>query len=75
MQRELRVITLQGAIEKSTILLLQYWNNECLDSTIIILYFGGSYNIFADCTTKFVNPLECRYMKYLIRDFIAFTQN
>ena len=28
MQRGLRVITLQGAIEKSPILLLQYWKNE-----------------------------------------------
>jgi hypothetical protein len=50
MQRGLRVITLQGAIEKSQILLLQYWNNEWLDGTIIISYFGGSNNIFADCT-------------------------
>ena len=40
MQRGLlRVITLQGAIEK----------NECLDGTIIISYFGGSNNIIADC--------------------------
>ena len=39
MQRGLRVITLQGEIEKS----------EWLDSTIIISYFGGSNNIFADC--------------------------
>ena len=35
MQKELRVITLQAAIEKSPILLS---------------YFGGSNNIFADCT-------------------------
>ena len=28
MQRGLRVITLQGAIEKSPILLSQYWKNE-----------------------------------------------
>ena len=33
MQKGLRVITLQGAIEKSPILLSQYWNNE---------YVGGS---------------------------------
>ena len=39
MQRGLRVITLQGAIEKF----------EWLDSTIIISYFGGRNNIFADC--------------------------
>ena len=38
MQRELRVITLQGAIEK----------NEWLEGTIIILYFGSSKNIFTD---------------------------
>ena len=36
MQRGLRVITLQGAIEKF----------EWLDETIIISYFGGSNNIF-----------------------------
>ena len=44
MQRGLRMITLQGAKEK----------NEWLDGTIIISYFGGSNNIFADCnlTTK-----------------------
>ena len=48
MQRGLRVITLQGAIEKSPILLSQYWKFE-LDGTIIISYFGGSNNIFASC--------------------------
>ena len=51
-QRGLRVITLQGAIEKSLILLMQYWKFEWLDGTIIILYLGGSNNIFADCTYK-----------------------
>ena len=50
MQRGLRVISLQGAIEKSPILLSQYWKNELLDGTIIISYFGGSNNIFTDCT-------------------------
>ena len=49
MQRGLRVVTLQGATEKSLILLSQYWKFEGLDSTIIISYFGGSNNIFADC--------------------------
>ena len=49
MQKGLRVITLQGAIEKSPILLSQYWKNELLDGTIIISYFGCSNNIFADC--------------------------
>ena len=49
MQRGLIVITLQGTIEKSTILLSQYWKFEWLDGTIIISYFGGSNNIFADC--------------------------
>ena len=48
MQRGLRVITLQGAIKKSQILLSQYWKNEWLDGSIIISYFGGSNNIFAD---------------------------
>ena len=34
------MITLHGAIDK----------NEWLDGNIIISYFGGSNNIFADCT-------------------------
>ena len=54
MQRGLRVITLQGAKEKSPILLSQYWKSEWLDGNIIISYFGGSNNIFADCTREFV---------------------
>ena len=49
MQKRLRGITLQGAIEKSPILLSQYWKNEWLDGNIIISYFGGSNNIFVDC--------------------------
>ena len=49
MQRGLRVITLQGAIQKSPILISQYSKNEWLDDgTTIISYFGGSNNIFAD---------------------------
>ena len=46
MQRGLRVITLQGAIDKSPIFLSQYWKNELLDGTIIISYFSGSNNIY-----------------------------
>ena len=49
MQRGFRVITLQGAIEESPILLSQYWKIEWLDGTLIISYFGGSNYIFADC--------------------------
>ena len=49
-QKGLRVITLQEAIKKSQILLSQYWKNEWLDGTIVISYFGGSNNIFADCS-------------------------
>ena len=49
MQRGLEVITLQGAIERSLILLSQYWKNERFDGTIIISYFGGSNDIFANC--------------------------
>ena len=41
------MITLQGAIEKSPI--SQYWKNYWLDSNMIISYFGGSNNIFANC--------------------------
>ena len=54
MQKGLRVITLQGAIEKSLILLSQYWKNEGLDGTIIISYFGGRNNIFADCIKNLI---------------------
>ena len=42
MQRGLRVITLEGAIEKNPILLSQYWKFEWLDGNIIISYFGIS---------------------------------
>ena len=52
MQKGIRVITILGAIEKSPILLSQYWKNELLDGNIIISYFGGSNNIFADCTSS-----------------------
>ena len=52
MQIGLRVITLQGAIEKSPILLSQYWKNELLHGNIFISYFYGSNNIFADCTIE-----------------------
>ena len=45
-----RMITIKGAIEKSPILLLQYWKNKEFHSIIIILYFGGTNNIFADYT-------------------------
>ena len=51
MQEGLKLISLQGSIEKSPILLSQYWKNELLDGSIIITYFGGSNNIFADCTS------------------------
>ena len=54
MQRVLRVITLQGAIEK----------NEWLDSTINISYFGGSNNIFDDCTTWSIKSFDI--LNYLI---------
>ena len=53
MQKGLRVITLQGAIEKSLILPSQYWKFEWLDGTIIISFFGGSNDIFADCISYF----------------------
>ena len=49
MQKGIKFITLQGAIEKSPILLSQYWKNKWLDGNIIISYFDGSNNIFADC--------------------------
>ena len=49
MQRELKVITLQGAIEKIPILLSQYQKFEWLDGNIIISYFGGSNNKNVSC--------------------------
>ena len=51
-QTILEATTLQGAIENNPILLTQYWKIECLDSTTIILYFGGTNNIFTDCTAE-----------------------
>ena len=41
MQRGVRVIPLQGAIEKSPILLSQYGKLDWLDGSIIISYFDG----------------------------------
>ena len=42
------MITLQGAIEKSPILLSQYRKNEWLNGNKTISHFDGSNNIFAD---------------------------
>ena len=55
MQKGLKLISLQGAIEKSPILM----NNwiEWLDGNIIISYFGGSNNIFAEC----ISGLDYKY--------------
>ena len=50
MQKGLRVIILQGAIEKSSLLLSLYWKFEWLDGTIIISNFSVSNKIFVDCT-------------------------
>ena len=45
-QRRLRVMSLQGAIEKSPILLLQYWKIDLFDRVPKInLHFGGTNNI------------------------------
>jgi hypothetical protein len=62
--------TLQGAIEKSPILLSQYWKNEWMNGNIIISYFGGSNNICADCRSKtsFIPSL-------FIREYIFFYFN
>ena len=57
LQSGLRVKTLQGAIEKSPILLLQYWKFESLDGTPIISYFDGSNKIFADCILIIPGPI------------------
>ena len=63
MQRGSRVITLQGAIEKSPIFLSQYWKNEWLDGTKIISYFGGCNNIFADLMLAAICCQYCRLMQ------------
>ena len=55
MQRGLWVITLQGATEKSPILLSKF---EWLDGTIIISYFDASNNINADCIYLSYNSEE-----------------
>ena len=49
MQRGLRLITYSAYKEKSNIA-ITILKNEWLDGTIIISYFNGSNNIFADCT-------------------------
>ena len=55
----------------------QYWKNESLDGTIIISYFGGSNNIFVNCTlglfkiiwfsTKFTTDIKFSKMAFLIK--------
>ena len=70
MQRGLRVITLQGAIKKSPILLSQYWIFKRLDNTIIISYFGGRNNIFADCTYNIIHTFLI-FKKGVCRDLIS----
>ena len=55
MQRGLRVITFQGAIEKSPILLSQYWTNYHFErEPKIISHYDGNNNIFADCIPSFI---------------------
>ena len=47
-----RAITKWGAIEKTPILLSQYWKNCNFERvTKIISHFDGSNNIFVDCMT------------------------
>ena len=46
-----RAITKSGTIEKSPILLLKYLKNEYFNRIPKnILYFGGTKNVFADCS-------------------------
>ena len=68
-QRGLRVITLQEAIEKSPILLSQYWIFDWFDGTIIISYFGGSNNTFADCTL--ISPTVSVLLTFYPKAFFA----
>ena len=47
--KRLRPTTFQGAIEKSLILLSQYWKTIKYNSTIIVSLFGDTNIIFVDC--------------------------
>ena len=67
------MITLQGAIEKSPILLLQYWNFEWLDGTKIISYFGVSNNIIADCT--YLSPFSCVPLNWTVYNITELLRN
>ena len=65
-QKQIRVITLQGAIKQSLILQFQYWKNKELGSTIIISFFGGSNNIFADFRKQDRSVREIKSAKILL---------
>ena len=57
-----RAINKWGAIEKSPILLPQYWENDHFYKVSkIISHFDGSNNIFTDCT----------YLKILLKWIIT----
>ena len=57
-----RVITKWGAIEKSPILLSQYWKQYYFKRvTKIISHFDGSNNIFADCSDLITTILTNAY--------------
>ena len=73
MQKGLKLISLQGAIEKSPILLSQYWKNEWSDGTIIISFFGGSNNIFADWNSKIKMMDKISNKSFIMQVQVSFT--
>ena len=69
------MITLQGAIEKSPILLSQYWKNEWFDGTIIIYYFGGSNNIFANCMLNSRSNVQYKTVQFYTMTYFSNSGN
>ena len=69
-----RAITKWGAIEKSPILLLQYWKNyHFLRVTKVISHFDGSNNIFGDCVFAKVLMVHPKmYNNYCAIKYIIF---
>ena len=72
-QRRLRAITLQGAIEKSQILLLQYWKYEQLYNAPknVLSHFWCSNIIFGGCITMLVGELQLNLGTIIILFYVV----